>query len=191
MLQSISWSDFFIAIGIALVIYYAFGGLVLFRKEFINIFKQRASNDSASDTQVDQNDSDESNDLLGTIRHAGSPHERVPREEKVDADSINVSPLQEPEEAIELSKSSADDAVLTTVSVLLEEIRVLSASLSKNTKQEAILLFKTILARYRQLIGTEYQDAVNLFIYNSCQEHCEFDLDQEEIETWWVQKQQQ
>jgi hypothetical protein len=57
---------------------------------------------------------------------------------------------------------------------------------STSSKEESVSFFKSVLQRFSKLRGTHYEDAVNMFIYNSCKEQCSFDLQPNEIKSWWV-----
>lgn len=175
MLQTISWSLFFIVTAVALIIYYVIAGLFFFRHELLSIFKQNPLHHSNRDEPTDQPAS--SNNLLGKIKHVD---QSVPREEKVNAEELIISPLQYAEQAVAQS-TSEDEVLVNSIADLLEKIKTLTETFSGTSQEELLPLLKGLLSRYKQLIGSPYQDAVNLFIYNSCKEQFDFN----EINSWW------
>lgn len=85
------------------------------------------------------------------------------------------------------SIDAPESLLVGTVADLLEEIKKLSWKISKNkeTKAESISLFQALLSHYYPLIGLNYNDVINLFIYDSCKENRVLDLPPEGIRSWW------
>lgn len=189
MFDSISWQDYFTTIAVAVAIYYAITGLLLFHKEISNIFKQKSSNETSYSRKSDQNDSNESNDLLGKVRYASRHEENVPREESANAEDLSIAQMSEEEDAITPARDPEEEAIINSVSDLHQEVKSLADILSDGSKEDAAPLFQALLSNYVHLAGTVYQDSINQFILNTCTEKCQFDLTSEEIRSWWTDNQ--
>jgi hypothetical protein len=183
MLESISWQEFLTIITAAVAAYYAIGTLLLYRAEITNTFGQKEPKQILSVVQEDQNDSIESHDLMGRIKSESQVNGS--REKSVSADELQVTRSGESEEAMTSPSISFDTLTIDTIADILQEIKALTQVVKYSSKEEAISLFKTLLSRYAQLAATRYRDAVSLFIYQSCTEHCGFDLQPNEIRSWW------
>jgi FtsZ-interacting cell division protein ZipA len=186
MFESISWQEFISTIALLIGGYYAITVLLLYSKEITNIFKQRKLNLTNTNVRENQTESNESIELMGSVRYASSQSENVPREEKVEAESLSVVAAQEPEEPItEAVTSETDDALLKSVSTLLEEINTLTEVVAVGSKEECAELFRTLLSNYADLSRTAHEPEITAFIYNSCKEHCEFQIELNEVRSWW------
>lgn len=186
MLESISWQEFISTIALLIGGYYFITVLLLYSKEITNIFKQKKLNLTNTNVRENQTDSNESIELMGSVRYASSQSENVPREERVEAESLSVVAAQEPEEPItEAVTSAADDALLKSVSTLLEEINTLTEVVAVGSKEECAELFRTLLSNYADLSRTAHEPEITAFIYNSCKEHCEFQIELNEVKSWW------
>ena len=186
MLNSISWQEFFTTITLVAGGYYIITVLLLYSGEITNIFKQKKLNLTNTSVRENQTESNESIELMGSVRYASSQSENVPREEKVEAESLSVVAAQEPEEPItEAVTSETDDALLKSVSTLLEEINTLTEVVAVGSKEECAELFRTLLSNYADLSRTAHEPEITAFIYNSCKEHCEFQIELNEVRSWW------
>jgi hypothetical protein len=187
MLESISWQEFISTIALLTGGYYVITVLLLYSKEITNIFKQKKLNLTNTNVRENQTESNESIELMGSVRYASSPTENVPREERVEAQSLSVVAAQEPEEPItEAVTSEADEALLKSVSTLLEEINTLTEVVAVGTKEECTELFRTLLSNYAELSRTVHEPEITAFIYNSCKEHCDFQIELNEVKSWWA-----
>lgn len=189
MLDSISWQEFISTIALLIGGYYVITTLLLYSSEITNIFKQKKLYPTKTNVRENQSDSNESIELMGSVKRAALQYENVPREEKVETESLRVAAAQEHEEPIqEATSNEEDDAVLKSVTILLEEINTLTEVVSVGTKEECALLFQTLLSNYTHLLNTSYEREITSFIYNSCKEHCEFHVEPNEVKSWWPQQ---
>lgn len=188
MFNSISWQDFLVVIVVAISSYYIITSLLLYSGEITNIFKQKESKQIDSDAHDDQNGSNERNDpsdLMGKIKYETEVN--VPREKSVASEELQFQSSNESEEVIVPVQSNQTDTLLIgTIADLLQEIKALAEVVSISSKEESVSFFKSLLQRFSKLRGTHYEDAVNVFIYNSYKEQCSFDLQPNEIKSWWV-----
>jgi hypothetical protein len=185
MFNSISWQDFLIAIVVVISSYYIITTLLLYSGEITHIFKQKESKRIDSYTQDDQNGSNETNDLMGKIKYETEVN--VPREKSVTSEELQFQSSNESEEIIvPVQSNQSDTLIIGTIADLLQEIKALAEVVSTSSKEESISFFKSLLQRFSKLRGTHYEDAVNVFIYNSCKEQCNFDLQPNEIKSWWI-----
>jgi hypothetical protein len=188
MFNSISWQDFLIVIVVAISSYYIITSLLLYSGEITHIFKQKESKQIDSDAHDDQSGSNERNDpsdLMGKIKYETQVN--VPREKSVTSEELQFQVSNENEEIIVPVQSNQTDTLLIgTIADLLQEIKALAEVVSTSNKEESVSFFKSLLQRFSKLRGTHYEDAVNMFIYNSCKEQCSFDLQPNEIKSWWI-----
>ena len=189
MFESISWQEFISTIALLIGGYYVVTTLLLYSSEISNIFKQKKLNLTNTHERENQTDSNESVELMGSVKYGGRQSENVPREEKSETESLSVVTAQEPEEPItEAATSEADEAMLKSVSTLLEEINTLTEVVAVGSKDECAELFRTLLSNYPDLFHTTHEPEITAFIYNSCREHCEFQIELSEVKTWWPQQ---
>ncbi|MBN8577984.1 MAG: hypothetical protein J0L66_13655 [Cytophagales bacterium] len=189
MLESISWQEFISTIAFLIGGYYVITLLLLYSSEITNIFKQKKPNLTNANVRENQLDSNESIELMGSVKYGGRQSENVPREEKSETESLSVVTALEPEEPItEAAPSEADEAILKSVSTLLEEINTLTEVVAVGSKAECAELFRTLLSNYPDLFQTTHEPEITAFIYNSCKEHCEFLIELNEVKTWWPQQ---
>jgi hypothetical protein len=185
MFNSISWQDFLITITVVVTGYYVISTLLLYSGEITLVFKQNQSKQIDSEIQDDQNGSNEPNDLMGKIKYETEVN--VPREKSVASEELQFQASNESEEIIVPVQSNQTDTLLIgTIADLLQEIKALAEVVSTSSKEESVSFFKSLLQRFSKLRGTHYEDAVNMFIYNSCKELCSFDLLPNEIKSWWI-----
>lgn len=186
MLESISWQEFISTITLLTGGYYVITVLRLYSKEITNIFKQKKLNLTNTNVREHQTESNESIELIGSVRYPSSQSENVPREEKVEAERLSVVAAQESEEPItEAATSEADEALLKSVSTLLEEINTLTEVVAVGSKEECAELFRTLLSNFADLSRSAHEPEITAFIYNSCKEHCEFQFELNEVKSWW------
>jgi hypothetical protein len=184
MFNSISWQDFLTAIMIVVGGYYAITTLLLYSTEITSIFKQKQPKQITSEVAEDQKDSIESNDLMGKVKY--ETEVQVPREKSISVEELQVLSSDEHEEAVTTSSANhSDTLIIGTIADLLQEIKALAGVVKDSSKEEAVPLFKSLLSRYPQLAGTNYREAVSVFLYDSCKQQCEFDLEPNEINSWW------
>ncbi|QLH32243.1 MAG: hypothetical protein HWD62_07190 [Cyclobacteriaceae bacterium] len=83
MFESISWQEFISTIALLIGGYYVITTLLLYGSEISNIFKQKKLNLTNTHERENQTDSNESIELMGSVKYGGRQSENVPREEKV------------------------------------------------------------------------------------------------------------
>ncbi|MBX2956162.1 MAG: hypothetical protein KF846_08395 [Cyclobacteriaceae bacterium] len=186
MLESISWPEFISTITLLIGGYYVVTVLLLYSKEITNIFKQKKLNLTNTNVRENQTESNESIKLMGSVRYASSQSENVPREETIETESLSVVAAQEPEEPItEVATSEPDEVLIKSVLTLLEEINTLTEVVAVGSKEECAELFRTLLSNYADLSRTADEQEITEFIYNSCKEHCDFQIELNEVRSWW------
>lgn len=186
MFESISWREFISTMVITGSGYYVITALLLYRSEIAGIFKQKKLNLTHTGQRVKQTDSDELTALMGVVKYATRQSESVPREEKVGAEGLSVVPPLEPEEPVkETIAGKTDEGVLTSASNLLDDINTLTQAVASGSKKECAELFRTLLSNYADLVHTAHEPEITAFIYNSCNRHCEFQIELSEVKSWW------
>lgn len=184
MLESISWQEFFTTIAVLIGSYYAITVLLLYSREITSIFKRETLKAPGTSTQTDQTDSDGSHDLMGSVRFDTSREQELPREEVTTADELDVVPLQEVDEPVDVIDLQ-DEALTNDLITLQAEIKSLAEIISLGTKEEAVSLFTTLLSNYPQFVGTSFQQQISQLIHDSCKETGTHHFDRQEISTWW------
>ena len=180
MFNSISWQDFLFTIGVIVGGYYVITTLLLYSNEIKSIFNQGVSKSIEHDVSDDQNDSDESNDLMGGVKYETQVN--VPHEKIVEYDELTVQRNNEAEDPIEQFDPNEGFAKTLTT-----EIETLITEVSSSDEAEIILVFKSLLSVYPQLVNTPRKNSINLLIYNSLREKSVFHPELNEINSWWTQ----
>src|SRR5258707_9796041 len=110
MFNSISWQEFLSATIVIVGGYYSITALLLYSEEIKSIFKQKEQKNIEANASDDQNDSNESVDLMGSVKYETAVN--VPHEKVVGSEEINAQPLKEAEDAI-------DEVIVNTPDVLI------------------------------------------------------------------------
>jgi len=178
MFNSISWQDFLFAISVIVGGYYVITTLLLYSNEIKSIFKQSVSKSIAHDSHEDQNVSDDSNNLMGGVKYETEVN--VPHENVVESNELTLQQNKEAEEPIE--QFNPDERIAET---LTGEIETLITEFSSSDEGEIILVFKSLLSVYPQLVNTPHKNSINLQIYNSLKKKSAFHPELNEINSWW------
>jgi hypothetical protein len=183
MFESISWSEFFSFVGIALAIYYPVAGLLLYGEEIkAKLIRPRPSVIEALEDKT-HSESIESNTLMGAIVHEG------PRDddgESVQSSEIEFRENSNPADEIKPATSTAEQSLESTLTGIFAEIKALAEVVSSNSKEELAEMFKSLLERYPQLLS--YKEVLSQFIINSCSQYSTYPIDLDEVNTWWPVK---
>jgi FtsZ-interacting cell division protein ZipA len=186
MLESISWQEFISTIVLLIGGYYLITILLLYSTEINNFFKQKKLTPSGTETKSDQNDSNESDNLMGSVRYENRAAQTVSREETANAEDIDVVLSHEDEEAISAVDVGQEQMENDLASIQLE-IHSLIEVLSERSKEESISLFKTLLSNYPRFIGTSHQQQLSQMIYDACKEAGPDHFELSEIDSWWTE----
>ena len=161
--------------------YYVISGILLYSTEIKAFFKGQKESESREDRETHR--SDDRDEIMGRTRL--SDDETVSRAESFTSEELNFSELQEAEEPFQ---TDTESLLVGTVSDLLQELKAIAEKISGWNKDEGLPLLREVLRKYPQLIGTQYQDSINLFIMNSCLEQVDWELSPEEVEILWPSK---
>lgn len=186
MLDSISWQEFFTTVALVAGGYYVMTFLLLYSNEITDIFKQKKSNLSTAEVKSNQLDSNESNDLMGGVRYENREEQYVPREDVASTEELHFASDDSGEEVIQ-AVDLIEEQHENEFKKALDEINSLIEVVSQGSKDESIPLFKTLLANYPQLIGTDYQERASQHILHACNETCQFHFEISEINSWWTE----
>jgi hypothetical protein len=185
MFNSISWQEFLSAISVIVVGYYSITTLLLYSEEIKSIFKQKQRKNIETDAGDDQNDSNESIDLMGSVKYETAVN--VPHEKVVESEEINAQPLKEIEDVIdEVIVDTPDVLIARSVGELLREIKTVITELSEGSREEIASIYHSLLQRYSQLVGTNYQEEISLFINDSLTTNTSHSFTLDEIKSWWT-----
>ncbi|MBS1977844.1 MAG: hypothetical protein JST46_10770 [Bacteroidetes bacterium] len=193
MLQSISWQEFLTAISLILGTYYTISTLLLYSGEIKSIFKQKKPNSIDESSSTDQTDSNEPNDLMGKVKYTTTVN--VPHEKSVDAEDVsvinsdeeNLKAHDEAEESIIISIPDTPETTLAkAVSQLLNQAKSILAEFPPRDKEEALLAFSSLFAKFPQLVGTNFQDEVSELIHDALAVNTEIQFDLNDVKSWWT-----
>lgn len=185
MLESISWQEFISTITLLIGGYYVITVLLLYSSEITNFFKQKKLTQSGTETRSGQNDPNQLDNLMGSVRYENHLAQTVPREETANAEDIDVVLSQEDEEAIS-TVDLLQEQVENDLATIQLEINSLTEAISERSKEESIALFKTLLSNYPRFIGTIHQQQLSKMIYDSCKEAGPHHFELNEINSWWT-----
>lgn len=180
MLESISWQEFFTTIALLLGGYYAISVLLLFSSEIANFFKSKPQGVSVGG----QPNSESQPNLMGGVRIEKSTQQELLREEVSNSEELQVA-TQDYEEPIN-SVDLAMESLQNDFSSISAEIQSLVEIASQRTKGESVSLFKTLLSNYPQFIGTPFQQQITQLISDSCREVSSHPFDLIEVNSWWI-----
>ncbi len=186
MFNSISWEGYFSAIALVVGGYYAIATILFYSNEIKNTFNQRARKNSNEDVSENQSDSNESNSLMGGIKYESLTQGNVSREQILATEEMSFAPLAEAEEPID---GTLNNAINRLVSTLLTEIESLLEVIAWDNKKEAATFFQTLLNNYPQLVATDFQDEISLHIYDALKNGSEFQIELNEVKSWWPVRQ--
>lgn len=180
MLDSISWEQYLTVLALVVLLYYLISSLLLFSNELVSLFKQTSRrNVNRLNPTLDQTSSDHG-DLLGIAKID------VPHENKISSEDIVPRPQREIEEpVITPDAPSYSGLVVGSVADILEEIKSLASGLAGSTHEEVAAMFRQLLSRHLNLVGTAYQESLNLVIVGELADKCSINLEPGEIATWW------
>lgn len=185
LLGGISWQEFISTTALLIGGYYVITVLLLYSNEISNIFKQKKANLTNTKERENQTGSNESIELMGSVRFTASQSENVPREEKVEAESLSVAAAHEPEEPMAVAVSETEEMLLKSVSTLLEEINTLKEVVGRGSKDECAELFRTLLSNYSDLSLSAHEPEITAFIHNACKAQGQFQIELSEVKSWW------
>ncbi|HEU5289428.1 MAG TPA: hypothetical protein VFU05_02220 [Cyclobacteriaceae bacterium] len=186
LFTGISWQEFLSAIGVIVGGYYAITTLLLYSEEIKSIFNQSQRKVIEADAHDDQNDSNESIDLMGSVKYETAVN--VPHEKVVDSEEINAQPLTEIEDAIDdVIVNTPDVLIAKSVAELLREIKTIITELSQGSREEIASIYCSLLQHYPQLTGTTYQDEISQFIHDSLSTNTSHAFTLNEIKSWWAE----
>lgn len=170
MLKSISWQEFLTVLSVLSLIYYSILGLVYYRVEIKNLISGKGKTDASPRPSTRR-----SNSLVGQIREEEDINDD---EDQSTISSDQINPVH----------NHPQDALLGTVADLLKDLKEIIDSIStrKIEKGESLALIKAVFSRYEQLRGTNYQQSVDLFLYENAIDQFPFELSLEEIQKLWT-----
>lgn len=185
MLNSISWQEFLLFFLSITCTYYGIATLLLYHREIITFVKQKIFPRHSHAPTPQPDAYSPVDDLMGAT--VIQSHHRVPREVHSTTEEIIAAPLKELEEPLTLS-DNPQITLIGTIADLLEDINTLAPITQNSGQEECIALFKTLLAKYPMIPGTEYETMINTFISGSCKENGPADFNVSEIKSWWPKK---
>lgn len=186
MFNSISWTDFLLAIGCLVGAYYFVTGLLFYNKEIIARLKGAKRTPSTIPSQPTNDNTD---NLLGAIKRSPSVNEP---EYSEDEDLVQFGESNATEipvvNGISESKPDTDDGlVLGKISDLLEEVKIILSLFAgeKPSKEDLASTLRALLEKYAGLATSRYLTTINIFLYDHCKDACTDELKPEDVSAWW------
>lgn len=185
MFNSITWEIFLTTVAAVIGGYYGITTLLLYHQEIIRWLKTRGQQSIGASQS--KNNTSSSHVVMGSTQP--EPLHEV-RSTVSPVEEINITTGNEVPETVtspEVLSSTSDQALMSSVSTLLQEIKTVSQLIAEcnSDKTESESLFRTLLLRYSHLRTTTYRDAITLFILNAARNQFAFELSLPEINTWW------
>jgi hypothetical protein len=182
MLESISWSDFILALVAAAAVYYTTILLLFYSRDLLQLLRSR--NAHAEQSNPEPLETEEVN-LIGDTRT--TPLTDDAEDQRIDESSQIISG----EEDVQEDTMWDSDPIVTnplhrSFSQLVEEVNALAYIITQNSKEEVSLLFETLLSRYPQLAKAHYQASINQFIIEACEQYGQMKLTHADIDGWWA-----
>jgi hypothetical protein len=178
MFKTISWHDFLTGIAAILGAYYVVSILLLYSRDAYRWIITKNKPDIQDDTRP-QN----SSNVMGGIK-TDPPRKH---QQSVDAQDLIVGDADRKENQKE------DSLLVGSVSDLLHEVKVLAQVIKESggSKDEGVPMFQSLLSNYPHLIGTRYQESISVFIHQHCSSEGVFEVDLNEVSSWWPAKESQ
>jgi hypothetical protein len=175
MFSSISWSEFFNTVVIAVGAYYVVSTLLFYSKDLIERFKNRSATPEEQEHKPSSHGS-----LMGEIKK--DPPKK--HQQEVSAQELVIEPS---ENSNGIHENSEDNLLIGSVSDLLHEAKVLARVVkeSNGSKEDGSPMFQSLLSNYPHLVGTKYQDSISVYIHDQVKIECSFEVDLQEIRSWW------
>lgn len=187
MITSVTW-EIFLNIAFFIVLgYYAITSLLLYSGE-LKVWIIRTAKRSPSDSS-EPISAPASNDIIGQVNRVDIAQWHTST--IVDKD-IAINSKDETQEPIKPLRqgtaASADNLLVGSVADLLEEIKTLVQLIGeyKSSKAESQSFFHALFLRYPQLVGTTYQEAINMYLLDAARNQFSFDVSPQEIASWWA-----
>lgn len=177
MLNTISWSAFFIIIAILTLAYYTVIALIMFRQEIRNWLKRISSSSSSSSQHQTSQQPDA---VMGEARYITKPVEEATQ----DLTATQFSPNQ-PLEAEEADDFYTQDeaAYQASISNLLNELNTLLNELP-NDKQQALEQLQILLQRYAHLHHAD-RKLITDYLTAALDHHTQLTLSEKELNSCW------
>jgi hypothetical protein len=189
MLHAISWNQFLAIVALSLLAYYIIILLVYYRQDLLARIQTKpdlipAGTTNHAATEYTQS----SSHLMGptqvlplsdaTAIQTQSASSTAPQYSVLAAEEITVAAPP---------PATAEVLLLGTVADLLEEIKALVAIIAEHQgeKAESLPLFGALFARYPQLEGTPYQDAITLYLFDACKGTPTLEVSVAELRDLW------
>jgi len=177
MLESISWQNFLTTVALVVSVYYLVSTLLLYNKEILFTFKR-----NPSQVEEDSLEAVNGSNLLGKVLSENSINSS-PAKISTEEISFQFSPAGTQEA---FSPPQSDTLMIGTIADLLQEAKALTEVVHGHSKEEAVALFKSLLARYPYLASTQYQQAISIHICTTLKEQG-FDLQPNDVDRWWAE----
>lgn len=185
MLQHFSWLAYAVTIALAAVVYYGYVLLKYYRAE-LAVFLQRLTGKPSSNERQTGDLLLPELSVLGATRQDGVEH--IAQEDLLfaaEADELPAESLLHPVHTL------TDAHLLGELSAMIAETKTLIRVIneSSESKENFEMLFRLIIQKYPELIGTPCEDQVNHFLLNEGAEHFPFSLSLNELKSYWTTEQ--
>jgi hypothetical protein len=178
MFKTISWNDFLSGIAAILGAYYVVSILLLYSRDAYRWIIAKSKSDKPDDSLTRS-----SSNVMGGIK-TDPPRKH---QQSVDAQDLIVG------DAGRKENQNQDSLLVGSVSDLLHEVKVLAQVIKESggSKDEGVPMFQSLLSNYAHLIGTKYQESISVFIHQHCCSESVFEVDLNEVVSWWPAKESQ
>lgn len=176
MFNTISWEQFLTTAALLIGGYYLITAVFFYHREIFRWLTNK------SKPPLPAPEREPATNLMGKVQ----PEPVRPiRKQTVQADQIEFASSTSDEE----SKTTAIDTKMISGSLtdLLGEIKILSEMIVENNSpvEEGTALFKSLLEHYPNVRDSPFRDAVIIVVHTTCKETCRYDLELNEVKSWW------
>jgi len=180
MMSPFTWQEYLTTVAAAAYCYYLVSFILLYRTEIVSFFRGTSQRNGDRNDTITQDDSNAHSTLMGSTKDA------LLRENKVTSEEVVPQPPKEIESPVDVADvTTSDGLVVGSVADTLEEIKSLASGLAGSSKEEVATMFRQLLSRHVNLVGTPYQESLNLVIVGELADKCSINLETHEIATWW------
>ncbi len=175
MFNSISWEQFLTAATLIIGGYYLITAFAFYHREIFGWLRNNKPKNSTPERGPASN-------LMGKVHQDPI---RTIRKQTVEADQIQFGSTTPDEESVQ---STTDTKMVTgSVADLLQEIKLLGEMIVENKShlEEGISLFKSLLEHYPNVRDSPFREAVIIIIHTTCKETCHYNLELNDVKTWW------
>lgn len=183
MLNHISWQTYSVSIVTLLVLYYLYVGFTFYRAELRSFYYRHSGNLPAQASEYS---------LIPVpayeIMGAAKPDtDWNPSDEALEFGPADPDELMTDHTGSETTMPATDSRLIGQFSEMISEVRTLIRVINESaeSRENFDMLFKLIIQKYTDLVGTPYQGQVTEYLAEEGASQFPFDISTEELDNYW------